>query len=93
MIEPIVVIDSRTDAQIVAVKGVACAAASAMSLSDAGCALTNQVATADKCLPAMTCDNVGSIIHGGLPTGHVPIGTSPPCAMTAGGIAALFVRM
>ncbi len=86
-------IDMRTDAQQAAVSGVAGAAASAMTLNFAGCALTNQVATTGKCVPSMTCGNVGAIIQGGLPTGYVPTGTSPACTMTAGGLTAPFAGM
>ena len=86
-------IDMRTDAQQAAVSGVAGAAASAMTLNFAGCALTNQVATPGKCVPSMTCANVGAIIQGGLPAGYVPTGTSPTCTMTAGGLTAPFAGM
>ena len=86
-------IDMRTDAQQAAVSGVAGAAASAMTLNFAGCALTNQVLTPGKCVPNMTCDNVGAILQGGLPAGYVPTGTSPTCTMTAGGLSAPFAGM
>ena len=87
-------IDMRTDAELAAVKGVAGAAASAMSLNYAGCALTNQAVTANKCVLPMACTNVGSIIQGGLSSNYTPSGTSPACVMTAaGGASAAFAGM
>ena len=87
-------IDMRTDAELAAVKGVAGAAASAMSLNYAGCALTNQVSTANKCVLPITCATVGLIIQGGLPTDYTPSGTSPSCVMTAArGASAAFAGM
>ena len=87
-------IDMRSDAELAAVKGIAGAAASAMSLNYAGCALTNQVATTDKCVPSMTCIRVGEIIQGGLPSDYTPSGSTPSCVMTAArGASAAFAGM
>lgn len=74
-------INLRGDANDAAVAGVAGAAASAMSLNFAGCSLDNNVATA-RCVPAITCAAIGSILQGGLPTGYTASGTSPTCVMT-----------
>lgn len=63
-------IDMREDAQQAAVEGVAGAAASAMTLNYSGCSLTNNVATINKCVVVDDCDDVGSILQGGLPTGY-----------------------
>lgn len=63
-------IDMREDAQQAAVDGVGGAAASAMTLNYSGCALTNNVVTADKCVQINDCNLVGSILQGGLPTGY-----------------------
>ena len=63
-------IDMREDAQQAAVDGVAGAAASAMTLNYSGCSLTNNVATANKCVVVDNCDDVGSLLQGGLPSGY-----------------------
>jgi MSHA pilin protein MshA len=63
-------IDMRGDAQQAAVDGVAGAAASAMSLNYSGCALTNNVVTANKCVQVNDCNLAGSLLQGGLPTGY-----------------------
>lgn len=69
-------IDMREDAQQAAVDGVAGAAASAMTLNYSGCALTNNVVTANKCVQINNCDLVGSILQGGLPTGYSVAGAA-----------------
>lgn len=73
-------IDMREDAQQAAVDGVAGAAASAMTLNYSGCALTNNVVTAEKCVQINDCNLVGSILQGGLPSGYsvasVALGTN-----------------
>lgn len=63
-------IDLRSDAQEAAFQGVKGAAASAMSINYAGCSVTNNVVTANKCVAIANCDAVGSIMQGGLPTGY-----------------------
>jgi MSHA pilin protein MshA len=63
-------LDMRGEAQQAAVEGVAGAAASAMTLNYSGCALTNNVVTADKCVQINDCEQVGSILQGGLPSGY-----------------------
>jgi MSHA pilin protein MshA len=63
-------IDMRSDAQQAAADGVAGAAASAMTLNYSGCQLTNNVATANKCVTVSNCSTVGSLLQGGLPTGY-----------------------
>ena len=63
-------LDMRGEAQQAAVEGVAGAAASAMTLNYSGCSLTNNVVTADKCVQINDCDQVGSILQGGLPSGY-----------------------
>jgi MSHA pilin protein MshA len=62
-------IDMRGDAQQAAVDGVAGAAASAMNLNFSGCALTNNVVTANKCATIDACADAGSLLQGGLPAG------------------------
>ena len=60
-------IDMREEAQQAAVDGVAGAAASAMTLNYSGCSLTNNVVTANKCVQVNNCQDVASLLQGGLP--------------------------
>lgn len=83
-------IDMRSDAQNTAIAGVVGAANSAMSLNYAGCSITNNVVTANKCVAVDNCDDVGSLLQGGLPTGYTataaaiaaPNGTTANCTLT-----------
>ena len=94
-------IDLRGDAQDSSVKGVAAAAASAMNLNYSGCAVTNNVVTANKCAKVDACDDTGSLLQGGVPSGYTiaasgaAIGTTNgntgECTVTAGGKVATFV--
>lgn len=59
-------IDMRGDAEQAAADGVAGAGASAMNLNFSGCALTNNVVTANKCAQVSACSQVGSLLQGGL---------------------------
>jgi MSHA pilin protein MshA len=59
-------INMRGDAEQAAADGVAGGAASAMNLNFSGCALTNNVVTANKCVLMTACSSVGSILQGGL---------------------------
>ena len=70
-------INMRSDAQTASVQGVAGAAASAMNLNYSGCAITNNIVTANKCVKVSTCANVTSIMQGGVPTGFTVGGTDP----------------
>jgi len=63
-------IDLNSDAKAAALRGVAGAAASAMSINYGGCAVTSHVVTAGKCVKVDNCDDLGSILQGGLPTGY-----------------------
>jgi len=63
-------IDMREEAQQAAVDGVAGAAASAMTLNYAGCSLTNNLVTPNKCVQVNNCNLVGSLLQGGLPSGY-----------------------
>lgn len=63
-------IDLRSDANSAAIAGVAGGAASAMNVNYAGCAVVNNVVTANKCIKVDNCDDVGSLLQGGLPTGY-----------------------
>lgn len=63
-------VDLRSDANTAATAGVAGAAASAMNVNYAGCAVVNNVVTANKCVKVDNCDDVGNLLQGGLPTGY-----------------------
>ncbi len=63
-------IDMNSDAKAAALKGVVGAAASAMSVNYAGCAVKSHVATAGKCVQVNNCSSVGTILTGGLPAGY-----------------------
>ena len=63
-------IDMRSDAQASALSGVIGAAASSMNLNYSGCAVTNNVVTANKCVKVSNCSDTGSLMQGGLPSGY-----------------------
>lgn len=61
-------LDLKGDAQQSALEGMAGTASSAMSLNYAGCSATGNVVTAGKCVKISKCDDVGTILQGGLPS-------------------------
>ena len=63
-------IDLNSDAKAAALKGVSGAAASAMTINYSGCAVTQHVATAGKCVKVANSSTLGSILQGGLPAGY-----------------------
>ena len=63
-------IDMRSDAAAAALKGISGAAGSAMAINYAGCAVTNNVVTPNKCIKTVNCTDAGSIMQGGLPAGY-----------------------
>ena len=63
-------IDLTSDAKSAALKGVAGASASAMTINYSGCAVTQHAATAGKCVRVANCSTLGSILQGGLPAGY-----------------------
>jgi MSHA pilin protein MshA len=63
-------VDLRSDANEAAFQGIKGAMASAMTLNYTGCLLTGNVVTAGKCVPIDNCNDVSSIMQGGLPTGY-----------------------
>ena len=63
-------IDLNSDAKDAALKGVAGAAASAMTINYSGCAVTQHKATAGKCVTVANCNTLGSILQGGIPEGY-----------------------
>ena len=74
-------IDMRSDATTAAIAGVAGAAASAMTLNYSGCALTNNVVTANKCVKITKCSDaalgVEALMQGGVPAGYTVAGVDP----------------
>ena len=63
-------IDMNSDAKSAALKGVVGAAASAMTINYSGCAVAAQAATSGKCVKVDNCNDLGTIMQGGLPTGY-----------------------
>ncbi len=57
-------IDLRSDAQVASINGVAGNLASAMSVNYAGCAASNNVVTANKCVRVNTCEGVIPLVQG-----------------------------
>ncbi len=65
-------VDMRGDASNAAAAGVGGAAASAMNVNLSGCAVMNNIVTANKCVKVSTCATatVASLLQGGLPAGY-----------------------
>ena len=80
-------IDMRGDAQQASVDGVAGAAASAMNLNFSGCALTNNVVTANKCAKVDQCTDVGGLLQGGVPSGYTIAASGADIGTTNGATA------
>ncbi|MDH4392960.1 MAG: type II secretion system protein [Aquabacterium sp.] len=72
-------IDLSGDAKSAAFKGVVGAAASAMTINYSGCAVAQHTPAAGKCVKVDNCDDLGTIMQGGLPEGYTvaanPLGT------------------
>jgi MSHA pilin protein MshA len=77
-------IDMRGDAEQAAADGIAGAAASAMNLNFSGCALTNNVVTANKCVTVNACTQVGSLLQGGLPAAYAAAASGAAIGATNG---------
>lgn len=83
-------VDLRTEASAAALSGIQGTLASAMAVNYAGCSALNHVVTANKCVAVDNCDDTGSLIAGGLPTGYTvtaaaiaaPNGTTASCTVT-----------
>lgn len=94
-------VDMKGDAQQASVEGVAGAAASAMNMNYAGCTLTANTVTANKCVKVTACADVTNLLQGGLPTGYTTGGTDPGttngatsnCTINAGGKSANFTAI
>lgn len=59
-------VDLSSEAEAATLKGIAGGAASAMAINYAGCSAKNHTVTADKCVAVDNCDDVGSLLQGGL---------------------------
>ena len=79
-------IDLGTDAKEAAVKGIAGAAASAMTLNYSGCLVVNNVVTADKCVAVNDCNNIEARMQGGVPTGYRIVEAAGFVAPTTNGV-------
>jgi MSHA pilin protein MshA len=66
-------LDVGTNARTAAMQGVVGAAASAMTVNYAGCSLTGHV-VGTQCKKVDNCDDVGSLLVGGMPTGYTATG-------------------
>lgn len=63
-------IDLSTEAEVASLKGIIGGAASAMAINYAGCSALDNTATANKCVTVDNCDDVGSLLQGGLDSGY-----------------------
>lgn len=83
-------VDLSTEAEAAALDGVVGSMNSAMSINYAGCAVKKNVATANKCVAVDNCNDVGTLMQGGLPAGYTvadaaiaaPDGTTASCTVT-----------
>lgn len=90
-------IDLSSDAKTSALKGMAGAAGSAMTVNYAGCSATSNVVTSGKCIQVATCADVANLLQGGvLPAGYSVTGTftagfangdTTTCTMSVSGLA------
>ncbi len=63
-------IDLSSDAKTAALQGVTGAAASAMTINFSGCAVTGHTVASGKCVKVDNCDDLGSVLQGGMPSGY-----------------------
>lgn len=80
-------VDMRSDAQSASAQGVAGAAGSAMNLNYSGCAVVNNVVTANKCVQISTCAGVSALMQGGMPTGYAAAASGADIGTTNGATA------
>lgn len=87
-------IDMRTEAAKASLDGVAGAAATAMQINYAGCMVTNNVVTPNKCAKVTACADVNALLQGGMPANYAATGaisavngTSASCTLTPSGAA------
>lgn len=77
------------EAEQAAVDAIAGSMGSAMAINYAGCVVTDNTVTANKCITVADCDEVGSLLQGGLPSGYTVgaialagNGTTATCTVT-----------
>lgn len=82
-------IDMRAEASRAALDGVAGASSTAMQINYAGCMVTNNRVTGQKCAAINKCSQVTDLLQGGLPAGYAADGdigttngTSAECKLT-----------
>lgn len=63
-------IDMASDAKSAALKGVAGAAAGAMTINYSGCAANQHAPATGKCVKMDDCNDLGSVLQGGIPAGY-----------------------
>lgn len=63
-------VDLSSEAKTAALDGVVGGMASAMAINYAGCSALKHVVTANKCVAVDDCDDVASLLQGGLPNGY-----------------------
>ncbi len=63
-------VDLGSEAEAAALKGIKGGAGSAMTINYAGCSAKNHVVTANKCVTVNSCDDVSSLLQGGLDAGY-----------------------
>lgn len=93
-------VDLGSEAKSAALAGVQGAMGAAMTVNYAGCAAVANVVTTNKCVAVDNCDDTGSVLQGGLPTGYTVAagaiaagnGTTATCTVTqtSGGATATF---
>ena len=83
------IIEFHTEAQSVALRSLASAAASASVLNPAGCLITQQVPVSGKCQPVADCQQVVGLLMGDLPAGHQILPGALPRGAGAEGVCTL----
>ncbi len=74
-------IDLGAEARAAALQGVAGAAGSAMTINYGACSVTNNLPSA-RCATINNCNQIGSVMQGGLPGGY----TVAPASITASAV-------
>ena len=83
-------VDLSTEANAAALQSTQGSMNSAMAINYAGCAVKNNVVTANKCVAITNCNTVASLLTGGIPSGYTvgslvitaPAGTTQTCVIT-----------
>ena len=70
-------VDLRGDAETAAIKGVAGGLESANAINYAGCSVTNNAVTANKCIQVTKCSNVGNLMSPVMTIGTAATATQP----------------